>query len=478
MTNKNWFEIDQNGLKNQNAGREPWELIRELVQNAWDEAPFASECRITTRLSEDGKNTEITVEDNGNGFEDIRDAYTLMRGTSKRDDPKKRGRFNRGEKDVISVSRETTIETVGNTVKFLPDRTRKKEENERTRGTSVKVIMPWNEDERAKLVTQLRTLRPPIACQTEIDGEILTANPPVTKSSPSVTLETVIQDENGILKFPQRKAIVHITEPHDTSGKRRIYEMGIPIQEIDCPWDADVDIKVPLNEHRDQVKTTYLNGIYAVVLNATYLMMKYEEFSESWVKHAIEQNRIFPEAVRATMRGRYGADKAVFAVLDQDACQRAQRAGYAVVNKGGLSDKEIKVFKQHCDMEDADVKFPTPPPPKEDYEAEPGTPAAEFAEWAKKTAERCEIYATVRFFNEPNNKRAADCQVSTTTPTLRFNEGLLGPEFLSGPYGAEEYDLLLHELGHALTEGSSGGHDEPWGEGVSKAGALLATKSS
>ena len=476
MTDTRWFEVDQNGLKNQNAGREPWELIRELVQNAWDEAPFASECRITTRLSEDRKNTEITVEDNGDGFADIKDAYTLMGSTPKRDDPKKRGRFNRGEKDVISAAREATIETVGTTVKFLPDGTRKQEENERARGTLVKLIMPWNEDERAGLVTQLRTLRPPIECKTEIDGDPLTANPPVISTRAQV--ETVIQDEDGILKSKRMSAIIHITEPHDTSGKRRIYEMGIPIQEIECPWDADIPIKVPLNESRDQVKPAYLNKIYSVVLDAAHHMMKDEEFSKSWVKHAIEQNGISREAVRATMKGRYGAEKAVFAVLDQDACQRAQRAEYAVVNKGGLSDREVKAFKQHCDMEDADVKFPTPPPPQEDYEAEPGTPAAEFAEWVKRTAEGCGVYATVRFFNEPNNKREADCQVATTMPTLRFNEGLLGPEFLSGPYGEEHYNLLLHELGHALAEGSSGGHDELWGEGVSKAGALLATKSS
>ena len=477
MMSPNWFEIDQDGLKDQNAGREPWELIKELVQNAWDEAPFASECRITTQLSEDRENTVITVEDNGSGFAEIRDSYTLMGNTPKRNDPTKRGRFNRGEKDVISVAKEATIETTGTTVRFLPDRTRNQENNERTRGTLVKLTMPWNEAERAGLVIQLRTLRPPIECQTEIDGELVTAKPPVKVLQAQV--ETVIQDQDGTLKPRQRKARIEITEPHDTSGKRRIYEMGIPIQEIDCPWDVDVMIKVPLGENRDQVKPAYLKKIYAVVLNTVYRMTEDEDFRELWVRYAIEEKEISPEAVGATVKGRYGTEKAVFAVMDQDACQRARREGYAVVNKGSLSPKEVRAFEQHCGMVDADVRFPKPSEPQNDYEADPGTPAAGFAEWAKGVAEQCGVNATVRFFNEPDNRILADCEVSTTSPTLRFNEGTLGQEFLREPYGTrEKYRLLIHELGHALTEGPSGGHDELWGEGVAKAGALIAARNS
>ena len=130
-------------------------------------------------------------------------------------------------------------------------------------------------------------------------------------------------------------------------------------------------------------------------------------------------------------------------------------------------------------MVDADELFPTPPRPQNDYEADSGTPAAGFAGWAKEVAEQCGVNATVRFFNEPDNRILADCEVSTTSPTLRFNEGTLGQEFLREPYGTrEQYNLLIHELGHALTEGPFGGHDELWGEGVARAGALIAARDS
>ena len=474
MIAQQWFEIDPEGLRSLNSGREPWDLIKELIQNAWDEAPFASECRVTTESAENGTATLVTVEDNGSGFADIRHSFTLMSNTPKRNEPTKRGRFNRGEKDVISVAKEATVETTGTTVRFLPDGTREQENNGRLRGTLVRLTMPWNEAERVGMINRLRTLRPPPGCQTVVDGNPIYANP--AEAVRQAHLETVIQEGNtGPMKSVKRNARIEITNPHDASGKTRIYEMGIPIQEIDCPWDVDVQVKVPLDEKRDNVKPKYLRKIYTEVLNAVHYMTEAEEFSEAWVKSAIEEPEISREAVRATLKGRYKAERAVFAVIDQDACQRAYRAGYAVINKGSLSAKEIRAFQEHCGVADADVLFPTPPQPQNDYEAEEGTALAEFAGWAREIGKQCGVNATVRFFNEPDSQRAADCQASTTNPTLRFNEGRLGQDFFKGPYGKpEQYRLLIHELGHALTEGPSGGHDELWGDGVARAGALIA----
>ena len=34
--------------------------------------------------------------------------------------------------------------------------------------------------------------------------------------------------------------------------------MGIPVEEIECPWDVDVMMKIPLDERRDRVSTTYM----------------------------------------------------------------------------------------------------------------------------------------------------------------------------------------------------------------------------
>ena len=40
------FSVSESGMRELNASRQPWDLVKELIQHAWDEAPFATECRI------------------------------------------------------------------------------------------------------------------------------------------------------------------------------------------------------------------------------------------------------------------------------------------------------------------------------------------------------------------------------------------------------------------------------------------------
>ena len=475
MTSQNRFDVSEQGLRDLNTGREPWDLIKEFIQNTWDEAPFASECQVEVHPSADLEETVVTIEDNGPGFANIEDAYTMMGNTQKRGEPTKRGRFNRGEKDAISVSQEASIETVGHTVTFPPEGGRREETNERVRGTLITVKMPWGEAERIRTIIKLRTLRPPVSCHTTVNGTPVTAKP--AEAVRQAQLETVIQENgNGPMRRTRRNTRIEITEQHDIEGRSRIYEMGIPVEEILCPWDVDVMQKIPLDERRDNVGKTYMNRIYAEVLNAVYYMTEDREFGSEWVKQAIEHREISREAVRATLKGRYGAERAVFATWDYDANQRAHRAGYAVIGRGSLSDPEVKAFINHAGVVDSDIVFPSPKPPSKDYEAEPGTPQHEFAQWATEISQQCGVNAKVRFFKEPESTRLADCQASTRDPTMRFNEGKLSPEFFENPYGRrEQYNLLIHELGHALTDGTSLGHDEKWGEGVAQVGAIIAT---
>ena len=289
-------------------------------------------------------------------------------------------------------------------------------------------------------------------------------------------MPTVVQDAPGKpMRAAQRRTEIHFAEPHDANGERWLYEMGIPVQTIECPWDVDVMQKIPMSQRRNAVSEAYLNRIYAEVLNVGHGKLKPEEFGSQWVKRAIEHPQIKPEAVQTTVKGRYGSSKAVFSTLDSDANMRASEADYGVANPGGLSKKEIEAFRKHAGVKDSDEVFPTPPPPLEDGEPEPGSNQARFAEWVIAMAGHCNLTATVRYFNEPDNYRLADCSASTTTPTLRFNAARLGETFFQPPYeSTQHWDLLLHELGHALSNQSVIGHGEAWGEGVSKAGALIA----
>ena len=86
MPSKERFTVSHEGMREQHAGRAPWELVKELVQNAWDEAPEATVCQIEIK-STSPEYTAVTVSDDGPGFADIADAYTLLKSTPKRRDP-------------------------------------------------------------------------------------------------------------------------------------------------------------------------------------------------------------------------------------------------------------------------------------------------------------------------------------------------------------------------------------------------------
>ena len=470
------FAVSESGMRELNANRQPWDLVKELIQNAWDEAPYASECRVFVEPQPDGNATMVTVRDDGPGFRDISDAYTLMGHTDKRLQPTKRGRFNVGDKDVISVAIEAEVETVGRTVTFPRAGSRELTANSRAKDTVVRALMPWDERQGEELVAMLRRFRPPINCRLFVNGQ--EAPHQAAKTVRSARLQTVAQEApDKPMRTMQRRTEIYISEPRDAESGW-LYEMGIPAQAIDCPWDVDVMQKIPMPQQRNTVSQAYLNHIYAETLNATHTMLEQDEFGSQWVKRAIEQPRITPEAVRSTVKGRYGGPKAVFATLDSDANMRAFAAGYGVVNRGELSKREIEAFRKNANVKDSDEVFPTPPPPRKDYEPEPGSNQARFAEWVTEMAGLCNLTATVRYFHEPDNVRLADCSESTTTPTLRFNEARLHPTFFEPPYGSvEHWELLLHELGHALAERSVIGHGEAWGEGISKAGALIASKT-
>ncbi len=469
------FEVSESGMREINIGRQPWNLVKELIQNAWDEAPFATECRVTADPQPDGDTTWIIVEDDGSGFSDIADAYTLMGHTKKRLNPTQRGRFNIGEKDVISVAIEAEVETKGQTVTFPRTGSRERTPNSRPKGTVVKALMPWDKQQSDELVEMLQRFRPPANCRLFVNDQQVETRPAAAISSPS--LQTVVQDAPGDpLRATQRRTEIHFVEPQD-ANERWLYEMGIPVRTIDCPWDVDVMQRVPMGQQRDAVSESYLNRIYAEALNAGHRMLNQDDFTSDWVKRALTHTQTSPEAVKSVAVGRYGP-KAVFtSLIDRGADQRAMEAGYRLIDSRGLSKREIEAFRTYAGVKYSDEEFTLDKLPSGGDPPKPGSDQARFAEWVIEMAGYCDLKATVLYLNEPANTALADCNVSTKTPIIRFNEGRLGKSFFQPPYeSTDHYDLIIHELGHALSNLSEFEHGEEWGKGVSKAGALIAVR--
>ena len=228
------FAVSAQGLRQLHAGREPWTLVKELIQNAWDEAPRATRCDVTIAAGPDDT-TVVTVEDDGPGFADISHAWTLMAETAKRADPKKRGRFNLGEKEIIAVALSAEIETAGTTVSFPAEGGRVTAPNTREKGTRVRVTMPWSQQEATELRDRLRRFRP-TECGLTVDGEEVPRRTPL--ACREATLRTLILRGPGLpISDTKRRTSIDVLERVDAETGW-IYEMGIPIQATTLPYDA------------------------------------------------------------------------------------------------------------------------------------------------------------------------------------------------------------------------------------------------
>lgn len=463
------FAVSAAGMRALHADRPPWTLIKELIQNSWDEAPHATECRVSLTPAAGG-GVLVVVTDDGPGFADIKDAWTLMGDTAKRSDPRKRGRFNLGEKEIISAARAATVETVGYTVDFPPLGGRFVSSNDRAAGVRVTCEMEWHPDVIPDIVAQLRRLRPR-ECRLYVNGDAVPQYAPLR--TVAATLDTVLQDAPGQpLRPTRRKTEIQILERRDAAAGW-LYEMGIPIQPAQCPYDLDVMQKVPMPPNRDTVSAGYLQALYAETLNAVHQLLENEEFGADWVKNAIGSRRVTPPTVAAVVKGRYG-DKAALTSNSADANMHAAEAGYELVNPRSLSPAEREKFREFAKMPSARELFPQPQPsltavsiiiPRDEHQ--------EFIEWAESTAALANLNAAVVVIEEPKSGRLADCTANTANPTVRFNRATLPQAFFDPPFGREEHlDILFHELGHALAN-TPMAHGPGWGYGVAKVAARI-----
>ena len=94
----------------------------------------------------------------------------------------------------------------------------------------------------------------------------------------------MLQDAPGqTLRPTRRKTEIHILERCD-SAAGWLYEMGIPVQPAQCPYDLAVMQKVPMPPNRDTGSAGYLPALYVETLNAVHQLLDGAEFGADWVK--------------------------------------------------------------------------------------------------------------------------------------------------------------------------------------------------
>ena len=458
------FAVSAAGLRELHADRSPASHVAELVQNAFDEVATFCEVLITPGIVRG--TTSIVVTDDGPGFQDITHAWTLMAPTPKRGQPDKRGRFNLGEKTLISVARSASIETVGHTITFPETGGREARRNRRTAGTVVTVIMPWSRQQAAQLEKELHYFFPPSGCRLIVNNREVPRTEPVV--SHEATLRTVLQNGPGKpMRSTTRRTTLEIHQRRrDTAW---LYEMGIPVQEIACAWDVDVQQKVPMPPNRDTVGRAYLQDLYAEVLNATHHLMAGDEFANTWIRTAIEDDRATDDAIRTTKVQKFGAKTAMWSP-DHDANLQAVDAGYQILHPRTMSEVERRKMRRIAGVESTHQLFGQRQVEAAPAELNPTRQA--FAQWIAELATRVGLSARIQFIRAPDATTMAQCTAHTANPTITINVSQCPDSWLA-ERGHPQITLIIHELAHAYAD-TPGGHGPAWGEACAQVGGRIA----
>ena len=466
------FAISAEGMGELNKDRFE-RLVYELIQNVFDEES-ATVCAVSI-YHYVTTGARIVVKDDGRGFAEPRDAWQVNGPNPKRGMPEKRGMFNMGAQQAISAATEAKVTTVGYTVEFPASGGRVVRRNRRKSGTEVVLVMPWDSVDTDRMRDKLRLVRPPAHCRLMLNGREISHPEPVKVYE--ARLETVVQESPGQpMRRTRRKTKIEVSRPAAPDGKGWILDQGMPVQPIDSHFDVNVMQKIPQNPNRDTVSESYLQDIYAELLNAMHSEMERDEFSETWVRTAVEDNRISEDAARATVKNRLG-DKAVLWSSSRNANLEAIDKGYHIVHPRTMSREERQHLEERGGLESASARFGgnlggdyDPHFRIVDVTDDPDKLA--FEKWVQKMGRVAGVLVNVQFIHNTRSFRLADCTRSSAHPTMRFNLARLDDDFFV-PRGREQLALVIHELGHAVSSGDMA-HGYGWGNACSEVGAMIA----
>jgi len=439
-----WFDVDKAGLAKILTRYGIARVILELVQNGLDE-PGVSYVHVRLDPEPGKPYVTITVTDDApEGFKRLSDAWTLFAESWKKGDPTRRGRFNLGEKLVLALATEAVICTTTGSVAFGKNgrqRTRAKRE----RGSVVQVKVRMTRSEVAETVAALGRLIVPEGIEVCVGMgcapdpmETAMTRPEPTATYP-VTLPTEVADEEGNLRPTTRKTAIEVYEPLDHTGAW-LYEMGIPVVQLDTPWSVNVLQRVPLNLDRDNVSPAYQRKVHAALLNAMAERVRQdpEAADEPWVREAAGAPECEPEAFVAVLDARFGEDRVMRDPSDEEAGHNAVAHGARLVHGNQLNAGERANLKR-LRAEGTDPLKPagkspwrSPRPYSDDPDAEPVDVVPE-EKWTDRMRQVVEYAQALH--------KLLIGQAVTVTVVRTTNS-------FAACYGSRGLDLNLRRLGH------------------------------
>lgn len=466
----NWFEVDKIGLSKLIEKRGKEFIVYELIQNSWD--TDAKKVAVSLHASDVHGLADLKVrDDHPEGWKNLTHAWTLFAESEKKSNPEKRGRFNLGEKLVLALCKEATIETTTGGVRFDSEG-RHTLRSKSASGSFFSAFVKMTRAEIEEVGKAVKKLLPPEGCVTVYNGETLAYRKPLRKME--ATLPTEISDAEGILRRSARKTFVEILEvlPGETAI---IYEMGIPVVETKDKWHYNVLQKVPLNADRDNVTPSYLQQLRTLVLNEMHKEITPEDASSAWARDAASDENVSKEAVESVMTKKFGDKRVIADPSDPEGTNIAVLQGYTVIPPRSLSKDEWENVRKYGAAKPAGQVTPSPRPYGEEGEELKLLHEDKWTETMKGVVAYIKDLAvellgrsiTVRIASKVTWPYAA-----TYGPgQLTLNLGRLGHAWFDGGPGERVDRLLLHEFSH---EKVSNHLSEDFHDAICVLGAKLA----
>lgn len=471
MVEKSWFETDRAGLEKIARRRGLAYVLYELIQNCWDTG--ASVISVEFEAEPGRPRVWVRVaDDDPDGFKDLRHAYTMFAESEKKSDPKKRGRFNLGEKLVLAVCESAEIVSTKGSVRF-DNEGRHVGRRKRDAGTLFEGLVKMTREELQTVLDAGRLLIPPPGVTTTIDGI------PVVGRESIATLRAVLSTEvanaDGFLEPRELTTHAHVYRPL-TGEPGRIFEMGIPVCETGDPWDIDVQQKVPVNLERNSVSRAYLKALRVHVVNAVADQLKPEEVTTAAVQEAISDKRIDAKALDTVLTKQFGEKRAIFDPSDHEANRRLVAEGYTVIPGRALPSATFANIRTHGTAKPAGKISPSYSPYSDHPDAKPAKfiPEEEWSAAMKNVAQYAHELAwklmkvplDVRF---EANRMTDPWSANYGGGTLTFNFARVGRAFFEDGVTERLNDLLLHEFAHHF-----GGHlTDEFDDAMSRLGSKL-----
>lgn len=352
-----WFNVDKAGLASILERRGKSFAIFELLQNAWDSGATSVEISLMPQAGV--PYCDLMIKDNGEGFSDLEESFTMFARSRRAADPQKRGRFNLGEKLVLAVCKSATIETTCGTIYFQEGGSVRRTKSKLEKGTCFTGEIRMTREEVDEIEHALCNVIPPV--RTIFNGhELGISSDKLVRFE--IKLPTEIADADGVLRRSTRMTWVEVYDAPNGNGDGMILEMGIPIVESDTGYFINVLQKVPMNLDRDNVQPAFAKALNVAVLNNLHRIMTEEESSSSWAQEAMGDSRASAEAVKTLIVKRFG-DRAVVAnPSDPIANANCAAAGYTVIPGGTLGSDAWANVRKHQILLPSSKVIPTPRP--------------------------------------------------------------------------------------------------------------------